>query len=421
MTSPAAALRTAFLLAAACAAGGAAAATGAAAPARAAAPEPPARSSLSDSVRVTFLVQAPASTPGNATLWISGNVPELGEWNGAGLRLAARGGGRHAATVALARGTALQFKVTRGGWDTVEKDERGGEIGNHVATATGDDTLRLAVRTWRDQAEPPAASRARTLTGNVVEMAAFSSRFVRERRVWVYLPPGYAADSSARYPVVYFHDGNNVFDAATSFLGVEWGVDETAERLIPTGGLPPFIAVAVANTPDRAAEYTPAADARHGGGRAADYARFLVDELKPRVDSLYRTLPDPAHTAVAGSSLGGLVSLWLGLERPDVFGRVACISPAAWWANRDMVRRAGAAAGPRPGQRTWIDIGTHEGTASAGRAEWLEDARALRDALISRGWREGASLHYEEVAGAAHNEGAWAARIDRVLAFLLAP
>jgi predicted alpha/beta superfamily hydrolase len=166
------------------------------------------------------------------------------------------------------------------------------------------------------------------------------------------------------------------------------------------------------------AEYTPTVDPHHGGGGAAPYARFLVEELKPFVDSTYRTDPRPAATGVIGSSLGAVVSLWLGLEHPDVFTRIGAVSPAAWFAGGDLVRRVSAARGT--GLRVWVDIGTAEGTSNAGRRVWLDDARALRDALVARGYREGQDLHYEEVEGAVHNEAAWASRIDRILAFLLA-
>ena len=138
------------------------------------------------------------------------------------------------------------------------------------------------------------------------------------------------------------------------------------------------------------------------------------------MDGTYRTLAGPGDTGLVGSSLGALVSLDLALEQPDRFGLVGCVSPAAWWAERATVKRAAFA--PRGAKvRVWIDIGTAEGTEKAGAREWLDDARALRDALVSRGWREGVNLHYEEVEGAVHDEGAWAARLDRVLLFLLGP
>jgi predicted alpha/beta superfamily hydrolase len=371
-------------------------------------------------VAVTFAVTAPASTPADARLWLSGDLPALGAWNGAGLALARGPGGTHAGALRLPAGARLEYKVTRGSWDTVEKDAGGGERPNRtLVVGARDTTVRIAVATWRDQVPGGAApARPSTLSGDVRRHAAFASKHVPARDVWVWLPPGYGDDRARRYPVLYFQDGNNVLDRATSFLGLEWEVDETAGRLVEAGTLPPFIAVAVANTSGRMAEYTPTVDPHHGGGGAAPYARFLVEELKPFVDSTYRTDPRPAATGVIGSSLGAVVSLWLGLEHPDVFTRIGAVSPAAWFAGGDLVRRVSAARGT--GLRVWVDIGTAEGTSNAGRRVWLDDARALRDALVARGYREGQDLHYEEVEGAVHNEAAWASRIDRILAFLLA-
>jgi predicted alpha/beta superfamily hydrolase len=370
-------------------------------------------------VEQLFVVDVPAATPADATIWISGDLPALGSWSGAGVRLARLGGNRWAAHVALEAGRAFEFKVTRGGWETVEKDARGGEIANHRGRAGERDTLSVVVATWRDQVET-GSSRRSTLTGDVRRHPAFPSRFVRPRDVLVWLPPGYDAEPQRRYPVLYFHDGNNVLDAATSFKGLEWGADETAERLIRAGRLRPFILVAVANTAERTTEYTFARDARHGGGGAEAYGRFLLEELMPFVDSTYRTRTGPGETGLVGSSLGALVSLDLAIERPERFGLVGCLSPAAWWADRATLRHA-AQARPGMGRRIWLDIGTAEGTEHAGERQWLTDARALRDTLLAHGWREGADLHYEEAEGAVHDEGAWAARLDRVLLFLLGP
>ena len=371
-----------------------------------------------ETVMQLFVVELPASTPAEAPVWISGDLPALGSWNGAGVRLGPAGSGRCVARVALERGVPFEFKVTRGSWETVEKDARGGEIANRRGRAGEHDTVLAVVAAWRDQTGSTPARRS-TLTGEVRSHPRFPSSFVRPRDVLVWLPPGYDADSARRYPVLYFHDGNNVLDAATSFKGVEWGADETAERLIRAGALRPFILVAVYNTPDRMAEYTPVSDERHGGGQAAGYERFLVEELKPFVDRSYRTLPGPGSTGLVGSSLGAIVSLDLALQRPDLFGLVGCISPAVWWGRRDIVRRV--TAGKGAALRVWLDIGTAEGTEKAGTREWLDDARALRAALRARGWREDRDLHYEEVEGAVHDEGAWAARLDRVLVFLLGP
>jgi predicted alpha/beta superfamily hydrolase len=370
---------------------------------------------------VRFEVRVPPGTPAEATLWLSGDRPELGNWNGAGLRLVRQPEGHHVGLLNLPAGTAFEYKVTRGGWDTVEKSASGGEIANRRGVATvGPDTISIEVAAWRDAFEKPA-SRTPTITGDVRRHPAFPSKFVAARNVLVWLPPGYDAEPKRRYPVVLFHDGQNVFDGATSFLpGLEWGADETADRLIRAGRIPPCILVAVDNSPQRREDYTWEVDPRYGGGRSADYARFLIEELLPFLDRTYRTRTKATDRTVIGSSLGGLVSLDLGLLHPEVFGRVGSVSPAVWWADRAIVKRV-TATGHRP-LRVWVDIGTAESTPTAdGHREWLEGAEALRDALEAAGWRPGKDLHYEAIEGARHNEPAWAARLDRILEWLQAP
>lgn len=369
---------------------------------------------------VHFEVRVPALTPAGQAICVSGDQPALGNWSGSGLTLARSGDGLWRGTLELPAGTAFEFKVTRGGWETVEKDARGGEIANRRATATaGSDTVHVEVAAWRDQTEAPVA-RARTITGTVVKHAAFPSKHVASRDILVWLPPGYDRQPLRRYAVAYFHDGQNVFDGATSFIpGQEWRADEAADGLIRARRIPPVIMVAVPNTAARVDEYTAEAGGPRGGGKSADYFRFLVEELMPFVNAHYRTQTDPAHTAVIGSSLGGLASLDLGLAYPERFGRIGCVSPAVWWADTAIVSRV-RQVGKRP-LRVWVDIGTAESTSSStGQKVWLDHARFLREAMVQAGWREGADLHYEEVEGAAHNEAAWAARVGRILEYLLA-
>jgi predicted alpha/beta superfamily hydrolase len=178
------------------------------------------------------------------------------------------------------------------------------------------------------------------------------------------------------------------------------------------GEIEPVILVGIANTGlRRMAEYTPTRDLKLGGGEAPGYGALLTDELKPLVDAAYRTLPDAANTGVGGSSLGGLVSLYLGLERPDVFAKIAAISPSLWWDQRSIVALT-ARASPTPGSRLWIDMGTAEGPRH------LRDAGMVYRALIRRGWRPGVTLEYFIAEGGVHDEDAWAARFDRVLRFL---
>src|SRR5215510_10625483 len=176
-----------------------------------------------------------------------------------------------------------------------------------------------------------------TLTGNIKRHRAFHSRVLGNRRdVLVYLPPGYSRFSRTRYPVLYLHDGQNVFDAATAFAGVEWGVDETAQRLIHRKMIEPLIIVAVANIgEERVHEYAPTPaiiePRKHSRGLACIYGQFLIEELKPFIDRKYRTKPEAEFTGLGGSSLGGLATLAIGVIFSDTFRRLMVMSPSVWW------------------------------------------------------------------------------------------
>jgi predicted alpha/beta superfamily hydrolase len=243
----------------------------------------------------------------------------------------------------------------------------------------------------------------------------FRSNFLPERDISVWLPPGYDDAKDVRYPVLYMHDGQNLFDPEAAFKkGEHWRVGETVSELIQKGRLDPLIVVGIANTgPRRIHEYTPTYDRRRGGGEADAYGRLLVEELKPFVDRTYRTLPDPPHTGIAGSSLGGLVTLYLGLRRPDVFSRVGAMSPSVWWDRRVILRHVREAR-PKPPLRIWIDMGTREGR------QHLENVRLLKAGLVRAGWSEGEDLFYEEVTGGTHSESAWGNRFGRMVEWLFA-
>lgn len=241
----------------------------------------------------------------------------------------------------------------------------------------------------------------------------FASSFLSTPRdLVVYLPAGYAT-SGERYPVLYLQDGQNLFDPATAFLGNHWRVRETADALIREGVIQPLIVVGVYNTGvRRVSEYTPTrCPRRHKGGKAARYAQMLARDVKPFIDREYRTLKAAQHTGVGGSSLGALASLTAVLEYPGVFGKAALISPSVWWDQGAILRHVERFTG-NARARIWLDMGTQEGEFPE---RQIEDARALRDALKGKGF---ADLEYREVAGAGHNEHAWAARLGEVLRFL---
>ena len=261
-----------------------------------------------------------------------------------------------------------------------------------------------------------------TLTGNIKQHRGFESRILHNRRdILVYLPPGYGRARGQRYPVLYLHDGQNVFDEATAFGGVEWGADETAQRLTRARLIEPLIIVAVPNMgADRIHEYAPsrgvidstAPRKNRSKGMLRKYGRFLRDELKPFIDRKYQTLPEAEFTGLGGSSLGGLATLTLGLWFPETFHRLAVMSPSVWWDDC-LIYRIIDRLKKKPPLRLWLDTGTEE-------PGW-ERARDLRDRLVEKGWRLDDDLQYTEAQGANHSERSWAARLDAVLRFLYPP
>lgn len=228
----------------------------------------------------------------------------------------------------------------------------------------------------------------------------------------VYLPPGYYDQSTRHFPVLYLQDGQNLFDGATSFIpGQYWHISQTADQCIQSGVVEPLLIVGIYNTKNRVREYTPTQVLKLGGGRADRYARFLLEEVKLFIESEYRTLAGPHHTGIGGSSLGGLVSLYLGLKHVDVFGKIAALSPAVWW-NQRVLHRITRSLRVEHRPRIWMDIGTREG------AHIVRDVEQFRDILLEKGWRLNQDLEYERIEGAEHNEAAWAQRVGPFLRFL---
>ena len=254
-----------------------------------------------------------------------------------------------------------------------------------------------------------------TLTGLFRSHQNFTSKYVEPTHdVLVYLPPDYEDSPERCYPVLYLQDGQNIFDGATAFIpGQEWRVDETAEALIRGDEIEPLIIVGIYNAgAARMDEYTPTRDPKIGqGGKADQYGRMMIEELKPFIDSEYRTCTDASKTGLGGSSLGGLLTLHLGIRHPNVFGRLAVLSPSVWWDRRRIVREVQALR-EKTRSKIWLDIGTGEGKTAT------QNVRLLRDALEQKGWEHGVDLAYFEAEGADHSEGAWAARIDSILRFL---
>lgn len=242
-----------------------------------------------------------------------------------------------------------------------------------------------------------------------------SNNLPDDRDVIVYLPPGYDNEPERSYPVLYMHDGQNLFDGRTSFVKDRtWEVREHADGAIEAGEVEPLVIVGIYNTGDRRiAEYTQDRDWKLGGGEARAYGRLITRELMPWVASQYRVRQDRESTGMGGSSLGGLVTLYLGLRHAEIFGKLAALSPSVWWNHKSILGYVNEHA-PQIWERpkVWLDIGDREGHRT------LRDVEHLARRLKANGWRPGETMYFEKVHGGTHDEASWAKRVRPMLRFL---
>ena len=247
----------------------------------------------------------------------------------------------------------------------------------------------------------------------------FASKLLGNTRgVWIYEPPTYIENTLAPMPVLYMHDGQNLFDPTAAFGGNTWKADTAMDTGANDGSIAEAIIVGVENTADRIPEYTPVPDPTNSpaGGNGEQYLQMLITELKPRVDAQLRTLPDRTHTLMMGSSLGGLITGYAGVKHADVFGLVGVMSPSTWWDNNWLIGEVGTTpASPRP-LRVYVDSGD-SGTSNDDVTLTAEVAAGY-EAL---GYASGSTLDYVVQAGGQHSEIYWAERLPAALAFLLGP
>ena len=282
-----------------------------------------------------------------------------------------------------------------------------------------------------------AAETSTQVAAQLVEHADFESAFVRPRNITVWLPEGYLANGEERYPVIYAHDGQNLFEPGFSYGGVEWGLDETAERIMGDGKVRPAIIVGIWNTEERWQEYAPQKVIERLTGdkssgwlgeappelKADAYLRFIAEELKPFIDATYATQPDQQNTMIMGSSMGGLISLYAMAEYPDTFSKAAAVSihwpladpGSAISKQADTVMQAYLETSALDPSKhvIWFDHGTETLDAA-----YPPHAAAMESWFRGKGWAEDQAI-FRSYPGTDHSEGAWAARADEILAFLL--
>ena len=289
-------------------------------------------------------------------------------------------------------GLVILFKFTRGSWETVEKGPDGQEIDNRSFSFGNGLTKHLIVHNWAEGGgESTAAENVA-----IVDEAFYMPQLDRIRRIWIYLPPDYN-NTELNYPVLYMHDGQNLFDAQTSFAG-EWEVDETLNGLSGQGYQVPIVVGVDNGGGYRLDEYTPWINPQYGGGEGEQYMEFIVETLKPFIDANYRTLPDRSNTGIMGSSLGGLISHFGSLEYQDVFSKSGIFSPSYWFS--DSVWTFTSDAGKQANICFYLMCGGMEGENT------VPDMLNMADTLREIGFADD-EIKTKVVSLGQHNENLW--------------
>lgn len=364
-------------------------------------------SSLYSIAQVTFIIdELPASTPAEDQIYIAGT---FNGWNPGDPESVLTLNTNEQWEITLSadtQGVTIEFKFTRGDWGTVEKGASGEEIVNRLFTYGNGDTVWVSVLNWADI--PGGSTAAENVM--VIDDAFYMPQLDKFRRILMYFPPDYQENVDKDYPVLYMHDGQNVFDVYTSFFG-EWEVDETLNELFQEGLAVPIVVAIDHGGVDRIDELTPWVNSTYGGGQAEAYMDFIVETLKPHIDSNYRTLTDPLNTGLMGSSLGGLCSFYGVTAHQDVFGKAGVFSPSYWFSDTvwTFLQNTPITQPIRYYQMT----GELEGTGM------VSMTNLMNDALIEAGVdEENVSTHI--ISGGQHNEALWSSQFESAYLWLFA-
>ena len=335
-------------------------------------------------------------------VFIAGNRNELGMWDPRDVEL------HHKDSVWIFKGdflrnSKLEFKITAGDWNREAVYSAGIVPDNDTLTVVRDTTIILHPLMWKDQMQLSRSEKQ--IRGTVEYYRGMTGPGLRSKRdIIIWLPPSYDSLAKKRYPVLYMHDGQNIFDPSTSFGGYDWRVDEVADSLITLGKLNEIIIVGVYNTPDRLSEYS---DSPLG----EKYMQFIVKTLKPYIDSTYRTKKGSKNTAMMGSSMGGLISLIMAWKYPSVFGSAACLSPSFWYDDEKTLQNIRSDRRGKRAIRIYLDCGDKE-------KELLPGYRQMVTILKKKGYRKGVDLDYHIEKNGIHNERSWARRVWKPLLFM---
>ncbi len=361
-----------------------------------------------DQVTVTFQLRSDA-IPAETRVYITGSLASLGNWRPDAIEMKHIKEHVWQHQVRVPVGSSIEYKYTLGSWGREGAGSDRRPLPNLKLTAKEPLTKEDQIDFWTNRATRPSGQ----ITGTVEYHRQLGAPEILPRDVIVWLPPSYTTNSDERYPVLYMHDGQNLFDPQTSAFGIDWQVDETCTEMIEKKTLRPMIVVGIYNTRARSREYGE-------GANGSSYRKFVVDELKPLIDKTYRTKPDRQHTYCGGSSAGGLCAFIMAWEQSDIFSRALCMSPAFRFHRSDgtlvidYVSRARDKGVPANPIRLYIDNG------GLGVDQQLQSGvDAMLSVLRDVGMKEARDFNVVLAPSDPHNESAWAKRLPRAFELLL--
>ncbi len=361
--------------------------------------------------QVTFIINnLPDSTPKNASIFISGDFEG---WTGGQEKYKLEKRDRNYSITIPKQVESIQFKFTQGSWDLVEVDENDNPIANR--TYTFNDKIKTVIINITKWSVKKVATSTASKNISILSEGFFIPQLNRTRKIWLYLPPDYKT-STKKYPVIYMHDGQNLFDGANSFSG-EWQVDETLDKLFEENGFGAIVIGIDNGGVKRLDEYSPWVNEKYGGGEGEAYTQFIVETLKPYVDKNYRTKSNKENTAIIGSSMGGLISFYAILKNPTVFGMGGVLSPSFWFSDESFefakingnlnTTKIYFLAGAKEGGNTTFNEISHT----------AKDLYKMDDLLKSQGFNI-KNTSIKIIPEGEHNEKLWRKNLEETLLWL---
>ena len=353
--------------------------------------------------QVTFVIEKlPETTSLTDSIYISGNFEN---WSGGQeIFKLSNENNRYFITLQEQK-ESISYKFTKGSWDSVECDLEGKNIENrNYSFIKKKDTVTIRIQNWFN---PNKKNSTASCQVSVLKDDFTIPQLNRKRRIWIYLPPNYQ-ESKERYPVLYMHDGQNLFDESTAYAG-EWRIDETLNKLSEKQGFE-VIVVGIDNGQEtRMNEYSPWDNSKFGIGEGEAYVQFIVNTLKPYIDDEFRTLPEKENTGIMGSSMGGLISHYAGLTYPDVFTKIGVFSPSFWYAKSsfDLAKTSTKALK----NKMYFLVGTKEG------ANMVSNLKKMIKTMKKSGF-EKENIKSKIVQGAEHNEQFWSEEFEEAVLWL---